>query len=204
MTIVCFHTAKDSTCFSITLHRWSAIPTPELPVLMILFSHAIDNHKNGFSDVTLVTQLTVDRLNRLPYLLRRWRGPISCTLFVQEDEMEKAAAYMSSIVGRRVIFNVYIPRVSNTTSAFFVDVKSKIGLKGNLYPINELRDFAIESIETTHYLLLDVDVFPSNDLYHIIHANQELLENHSNCLLLELFEYDSCEKSAYGSNYMLL
>ena len=111
---------------------------------------------------------------------------------------------MAAIVGRDIVFNVYIPRVANTTKAFFVDVKSKIGLNDNLYPINELRDVAIESIATTHYLLLDADVFPSNDLYHIIRLNHETLENHYNCLLLELFEYDHCEKNVNASNYMVL
>lgn len=111
---------------------------------------------------------------------------------------------MSSLVGRSVVFNVYIPRETNTSRSFFVDVKSKIGLNDNLYPINELRDLAIESIATTHYLLLDADVFPSNDLYHVIKFNHLLLENHSNCLLLEVFEYDSCEKNRSASNYMVL
>ena len=36
----------------------------------------------------------------------------------------------------------------------------------NIYPINLLRDLSIESIETTHYLLVDADLMISRNFHN--------------------------------------
>ena len=55
----------------------------------------------------------------------------------------------SSIQGRSIFYDTKGPSYSNETT----------------FPINLLRDLAIESIETTHFFVSDIDVFSSETLY---------------------------------------
>ena len=57
------------------------------------------------------------------------------------------------------------------------------------YPINTLRDLAIESISTTHLLVADMDVFPSMGLESSISEYAEVLRDHHNMIALTLFRY---------------
>ena len=57
------------------------------------------------------------------------------------------------------------------------------------YPINTLRDLAIESISTTHLLVADMDVFPSMGLESSINEYAEVLRDHHNMIALTLFRY---------------
>ena len=57
------------------------------------------------------------------------------------------------------------------------------------YPINTLRDLAIESISTTHLLVADMDVFPSMGMESSINEYAEVLRDHHNLIALTLFGY---------------
>ena len=56
-----------------------------------------------------------------------------------------------------------------------------------IYPTNTLRNIGIESILTSHYLLLNIDTIPSINIYDSILENTKLLQNHKNVLLLPVF-----------------
>ena len=34
------------------------------------------------------------------------------------------------------------------------------------YPINKLRNLAVEKVTTSHYLMTDIDLFPAGSCYH--------------------------------------
>ena len=59
------------------------------------------------------------------------------------------------------------------------------------YPINTLRNLAIESISTTHLLVADTDVFPSMGLESSINEYAEVLRDHHNMIALTLFRYNN-------------
>lgn len=54
--------------------------------------------------------------------------------------------------------------------------------------MNILRDMSIESIDTSHYVAVDVDVFFSFTLEDDIERNRKLLDDQNNILLIPLFE----------------
>ena len=67
-----------------------------------------------------------------------------------------------------------------------------------LYPMNLLRDLAIESIHTTHYMNIDADLFVSSPtvffcssvdtIEQSIQTNLEVLQNEHNVLLFLTFQ----------------
>ena len=63
--------------------------------------------------------------------------------------------------------------------------------------MNILRDMAIESIETTHYVAIDIDLFISSTLEDDIEKNRALLNDHHNILLIPLFEMTNTRSVLY-------
>lgn len=56
-----------------------------------------------------------------------------------------------------------------------------------VFPLNLVRDLAIESIQTTHYLLIDIDFLISRTLYRNIHQYKEQLAKPNTVVLLPTF-----------------
>ena len=128
-----------------------------------------------------------DRINRYPYLLKRWKGPIVSVFIIQEIEFRALMEFILQQT-RSILFNIYIIP-TYTITPFIYQGKHKYYMPNGIYPFNVLRDIGIESITTTHYLLLDIDVFPSRNLYDDILNNKQILYDYNSVLLLQLFQY---------------
>lgn len=129
-------------------------------------------------------------MDRLPFFITRWKGRISIAVYLQENDLHTLEEDMNRIAfHRNITFIFYIRRIrgSETPSVFTWQNKT-IMYPNGIYPMNILRDLSIESITTSHYVLLDVDTFISSTLESNIQRNQRLLCNHYNVLLLPLFE----------------
>lgn len=74
-------------------------------------------------------------------------------------------------------------------SPFYYDKNSRVYLKGGVYPYNVMRNIGIDSISTTHFLLTDIDVLPSTNLYKSIMRQPDLLRNPDNVILFQLFQF---------------
>ena len=108
------------------------------------------------------------RLNRLPYHIRRFQGPKIFIIYALEEELSQIHSTISTITDSSVTFIFYIPSSSSSLSQPPTFVKSEntsshIVRKKPFYPINLLRDLAIEYIQTTHYLFLDCDILISSN-----------------------------------------
>ena len=113
----------------------------------------------------LITSL--NRFDRLPYLLRRWKGDVVIGLFITTGEIERAVRLINKYSSnRRIIFVLYIKEIKPSINPHYVGMK-KIRYFNSIFPINFLRDLCIESISTTHYLYLDGDVFVSSISYSL-------------------------------------
>ena len=55
--------------------------------LWVICSHVTLDLDEAFSDVTLITILTLNRKDRLPYLMSRWKHRINMALFLKEEEI---------------------------------------------------------------------------------------------------------------------
>lgn len=105
------------------------------------------------NDVTIVTQCSIDRLPRLRAMCKSWTGAISCAVHVPRGEpfegfTEQLADFHSDIelLGRSKLDIVLRKEKEDETN-----------WASNLYPINALRNAALDHARTEHVFLLDVD-----------------------------------------------
>ena len=106
--------------------------------------------------------------------------------------MESLADRVLEYAGlRRIVFTVYVVKtITNNTIPFYVLADgTHLNYPEGFYPINTLRDLAIESISTTHLLVADTDVFPSMGMESSINEYAEVLRDHHNMIALTLFGY---------------
>ncbi|CAH3103630.1 unnamed protein product, partial [Porites lobata] len=105
--------------------------------------------------ITLVTQLTFDRITMLKRILRFWNGPLSVVVYVVLDDDDESIDFKT----REVLIGLP-PHLFTKYSTLSVIViyGNKIGLQ---YPINRLRNIAIRNAKTQYIFLVDVDFVPS-------------------------------------------
>lgn len=133
-----------------------------------------DSHVIGpqFSDdketVEIVTQLSIDRIQRLEILCHVWNGPIVAVI-LDEDRtathgteqttqqiLEKLEIEVTTRVGFHSLRTILVSRENS----------SAVGAAGELpYPINGLRNIALKNATSEYVFLLDVDCIPSCDLF---------------------------------------
>ena len=91
----------------------------------------------------------------------------------------------------RIVFTVYVTKtITKSTIPFYVLADgTHLNYSDGFYPINTLRNLAIESISTTHLLVADTDVFPSMGMESSINEYAEVLRDHHNLIALTLFRY---------------
>ena len=105
--------------------------------------------------------------------------------------MESLADRVAECTGlRRIVFTVYVVKTITNTIPFYVQQNgSHLNYPNGFYPINTLRNLAIESISTTHLLVADMDMFPSMGLESSINEYAEVLRDHHNMIVLTSFQY---------------
>ena len=97
-------------------------------------------------EVSWVTQLTVDRLPSLEKMLARWDGPVSAALYSRDVALDVKEIERFR---DRVDFHI-------------------VGASQGLYPVNTLRNVALNNARAGHVILADVDFIPSVGLYDTI------------------------------------
>ena len=123
----------------------------------VLLLAAVAGGQQEEIDVTLVTHATLERLWVLPMICERWRGPISVAVsvndkFVQYDLPKECERIRD---GKQVRGLVRV-------------VPMEWGSGDTQYPVNKLRNVAMMGVTTSHFLMLDVDFWPSSNLYSTI------------------------------------
>ena len=71
----------------------------------------------------------------------------------------KMLAKIKPFLGEERLFMIFYVAASNSSSFQWED--SRETYHSSIFPINLLRDLAIESIYTSHYFVSDIDIFPS-------------------------------------------
>ena len=116
---------------------------------------------------------------------------ISLGVFLDESELPRLHSALNAFTSQhRVIFSFYVRKLITPSSipVFFTANKKNIYFPSGIFPMNILRDMSIESIDTSHYVAVDVDVFFSFTLEDDIERNRKLLDDQNNILLIPLFE----------------
>mmetsp|Transcript_13887 Transcript_13887/g.44486 ORF Transcript_13887/g.44486 Transcript_13887/m.44486 type:complete len:715 (+) Transcript_13887:44-2188(+) len=117
------------------------------------------------ADVTLATQLSPDRVDRLQQLASRYQGPISAAVYVRDPEAEMRTLLdaWSSDQGSAM-------RAHATVHLVFPCAPTRAAALARDYPINFLRNVAWHLAPTEQLLLLDVDFMPSEGLHASLRA----------------------------------
>lgn len=138
----------------VTAPRWLAPPARAPPA----------------APITLVTQCSTDRLPRLAAAIEAWRGPVSAAIYVDAVAGSDAAAQVEASL------QVELRRLSLdlasqlTVSLLYKRPSPPDAPAGSaeeyagLYPINALRNLALDAAPTELVFLLDTDFVPSAGL----------------------------------------
>uniref|UniRef100_A0A8C8ZE89 LARGE xylosyl- and glucuronyltransferase 2 n=1 Tax=Prolemur simus TaxID=1328070 RepID=A0A8C8ZE89_PROSS len=111
-------------------------------------------------DVTLVAQLSMDRLQMLEALCRHWPGPMSLALYLTDAEAQQFLRFVEA---------------SPVLSARQDVAYHVVYREGPLYPINQLRNVALAQALTPYVFLSDIDFLPAYSLYDYLRASIEQL-----------------------------
>ncbi|XP_077996785.1 xylosyl- and glucuronyltransferase LARGE2-like [Glandiceps talaboti] len=111
--------------------------------------------KQDADDITLVTQVSMDRIDVLEKSLEYWNGPMSIVLFVPTKSETKDTDHE----WKRYYINKKLNNPKFTTQTIVTAVYANT--VNDEYPVNYLRNLAIKQCQTTYMLLLDADFIPS-------------------------------------------
>lgn len=102
------------------------------------------------TDVTLVAQLSMDRLQMLEAICKHWEGPISLALYMSDAEAQQFLRYAqaSEVLKNRKNIGYHI-----------------VYKEGQFYPVNLVRNVALKNANTPYVFLTDVDFLPMYGLY---------------------------------------
>ena len=125
-------------------------------------------------DVTLVAQLSADRLMMLEQLCHHWDGPMSISFYGSDSDIQDLLKFHSS-------------------SPILQDCKSRLGLhvvykSGRFYPINYLRNVALDNVQTPYTFLSDIDFLPMNGLYLYLKEAIKVLGADKRAFIVPAFE----------------
>ena len=149
-------TEKVFTLSSIALFLLLLFLIPRHQRFLSHSGHA--NHSN-FVASRSISDHSMGRFDRMPFILKRWKGPMSIAVFVTLEEYSSFVNAITPYLGLPITFSVYIPLGLEHSSYFVRGNGKKTVFAHTLYPINLLRDMAIESIHTTHFFCVDADFF---------------------------------------------
>ncbi|XP_061594885.1 xylosyl- and glucuronyltransferase LARGE2s [Cololabis saira] len=102
------------------------------------------------ADVTLVAQLSMDRLQMLEAICKHWEGPISLALYMSDAEAQQFLRYAqaSEVLKNRKNVGYHV-----------------VYKEGQFYPVNLVRNVALKNANTPYVFLTDVDFLPMYGLY---------------------------------------
>ncbi|KAF7726329.1 hypothetical protein EC973_008909 [Apophysomyces ossiformis] len=154
-----------------------------------LFSASGSNHvfpyyfkaeKNPIAqDITITTLVTRDRIPNLARLATRYKGPISATVHISDDEQGKETVNLIKQAFAR-----------NPEMRQYVDihlVRNQLGRQLNMW-----RNVAKLFARSNYVMMLDIDFYPCTDFRHSIMANPtalDLLRSGQSALVIPAFEY---------------
>ncbi|XP_043093454.1 LARGE xylosyl- and glucuronyltransferase 1 [Puntigrus tetrazona] len=160
---------EDDPCYEFRRERFTVHRT-HVYFLHYEYEPALDN-----TDVTLVAQLSMDRLQMLEAICKHWEGPISLALYLSDAEAQQFLRYAQ---GSEVL-------MSRSNVGYHIVYK-----EGQFYPVNLLRNVAMGQVNTPYMFLSDIDFLPMYGLYEYLRKSVVQLDmgNTKKALVVPAFE----------------
>ena len=150
-----------------------------------------DGKKSG---VTLATQLSVDRLPLLCKSSEAWNGPVSASVYVRSGlDVAKLAKWRRKCKSIKQFVSFHLLTQPNIARSI-------------PYPVNILRNIAIDGVETDFVFNVDVDFVPNTDaVEHIMTLTEALPQaigkEQKYMLVIPAFEFVSGAQQRDDSSY---
>uniref|UniRef100_A0AAR2JY53 LARGE xylosyl- and glucuronyltransferase 1 n=1 Tax=Pygocentrus nattereri TaxID=42514 RepID=A0AAR2JY53_PYGNA len=160
---------EDDPCYEFRRERFTVHRTH------LYFLHYEYEPSADQTDVTLVAQLSMDRLQMLEAICKHWEGPISLALYLSDAEAQQFLRYAQ---GSEVL-------MSRSNVGYHIVYK-----EGQFYPVNLLRNVAMRQVNTPYMFLSDIDFLPMYGLYEYLRKSVVQLDmaNTKKALVVPAFE----------------
>ncbi|KAM4747639.1 xylosyl- and glucuronyltransferase LARGE1 isoform 3-T3 [Rhinophrynus dorsalis] len=160
---------EDDLCYEFRRERFTVHRT-HLYFLHYEYEPTLDD-----TDVTLVAQLSMDRLQMLEAICKHWEGPISLALYLSDAEAQQFLRYAQ---GSEVLLN-------RRNVGYHIVYK-----EGQFYPVNLLRNVAMKHVSTPYMFLSDIDFLPMYGLYESLRKSviQLDMKTTKKALIIPAFE----------------
>ena len=161
------HTRSSDPCWNITKER-ERVHITHPYIIDYKFSSSDE------FDVTLVAQLSSERILMLERLCRQWDGPMSISFYGSDSDVLELLNFHSS-------------------SSVLQDCTARLGLHvvyktGEFYPINYLRNVALDNVQTPYVFLSDIDFLPMVGLYQYLKEAIKVLGSNNRAFIVPAFE----------------
>ena len=130
-------------------------------------------YESSEHDVTLVTQMSMDRLHMLESLCQQWDGPMSIAIYTTDSDIQGLVEYVSTF-----------PRNSLRRLALHIVYKSQ----SQFYPVNYLRNVALNNVNTPNVFLSDIDFLPMIGAYFYLMEAIRILKEDGRLFVVPAFE----------------
>ncbi|CAJ1049940.1 LARGE xylosyl- and glucuronyltransferase 2 [Xyrichtys novacula] len=160
---------EDDQCYDFRRERLT-VHRVHLYFLQYEYTPTEDN-----TDITLVAQLSMDRLQMLEAICKHWEGPISLALYMSDAEAQQFLRYAqaSEVLKNRKNVGYHI-----------------VYKEGQFYPVNLVRNVALKNANTPYVFLTDVDFLPMYGLYDYLRRSvvQLDMDHTKKALVVPAFE----------------
>jgi Glycosyl-transferase for dystroglycan len=148
---------------SIDPPHWNDSDTGEQHLNMKIITNI--HHRSLYidkEDVTLVTHGSIEKFSQLVDQVHRWQGPVSFVMYLTTES--EIHTFCSSMIDK-----------ASSDVLKFVSIHVLLEKHGGSlpYPNNILRNIAQRNIESSYFLLMDVDFIPSPGMYSYLKKNLE-------------------------------
>lgn len=123
--------------------------------------------------VTLIAHMTEDRLPKLDIILQHWNGPVSVAVYINIDHLHDFIPRLLEIEGLKERYNVLLHFVPE---------------EGVIYPVNYLRNVAINNTKSRYIFLSDIDFIPVIGSHNILLEDLQGIDGEKKVFVVPAFE----------------
>lgn len=134
-------------------------------------------------ETTMVTQLSLDRLDKFQLLLEHWNGPISIAMYGTDAQAWNLTIFLQKKGLTRKNLAIHI-----------------VYRQGKFYPVNHLRNIALNAVTTPYVFLNDGDFLPSYGLFDYLKSMNKYLMSDSKKRALVIPAFDGRPGFSYPEN----